>query len=168
MVCSVLLTVLHLKNLQLIGREFSNANQKPTNKWFLMATQREKLSTQSQKALKTELKTGVQLSNQGKSMIFNFWLKPNIKNSSWWPDLVAAGCSVLLAQGFKQSGTGRPFSKTQTGVPDLDPHLTLTEAERSPFIRCPSLHCTVPSILTPLDEWCSPSKCKTLNQYISR
>ena len=61
MVCSVLLTVLHLKTLLLIGCEFSTANQKPTNKWFLMATQREKPSTQSEKALKTELKTGVRL-----------------------------------------------------------------------------------------------------------
>ena len=42
MVWSVFLTVLHLKTLLLIGCEFSTANQKPANKWFLMATQREK------------------------------------------------------------------------------------------------------------------------------
>ena len=61
LVCSVLLTVLHLKTLLLIGCEFSTANQKATNKWFLMATQREKQSTPSERALKTELKTGVRL-----------------------------------------------------------------------------------------------------------
>ena len=61
MVWSVLLTVLHLKTLLLIGCEFSTANQKATNKWFLMATQREKQSTPSERALKTELKTGVRL-----------------------------------------------------------------------------------------------------------
>ena len=61
MVCSVLLTVLHLKTLLLIGCEFSTANQEPTNKWFLMATQREKRSTPSERAFKTELKTGVRL-----------------------------------------------------------------------------------------------------------
>ena len=59
MVCSV--TVLHFKTLLLIGCEFSTANQEPTNKWFLMATQREKQSTPSERALKTELKTGVRL-----------------------------------------------------------------------------------------------------------
>ena len=59
MVWSVLLTVLHLKTLLLIGCEFSTANQKATNKWFLMATQREKQSTPSERALKTELKTSV-------------------------------------------------------------------------------------------------------------
>ena len=59
MVWSVLLTVLHLKTLLLICCEFSIANQKPTNKWFLMATQREKQSTPSERALKTELKTVV-------------------------------------------------------------------------------------------------------------
>ena len=48
MVCSVLLTVLHLKILLLIGCEFSTANQDPTNKWFLMATQRAKPSTPSE------------------------------------------------------------------------------------------------------------------------
>ena len=62
MVCSVLLTVLHHdETLLLIGSEISTANQKPTNKWFLMATQREKQSTPSERALKTELKTGVRL-----------------------------------------------------------------------------------------------------------
>ena len=61
MVCSVLLTVLHLKTLLLIGCEISTANQNPTNKWFLMATQRAKRSTPSERALKTELKTGVRL-----------------------------------------------------------------------------------------------------------
>ena len=61
MVCSVLLTVLHLKTLLLIGCEFSTANQKATNKWFLMATQREKRSTPSERALKTEQKTGAGL-----------------------------------------------------------------------------------------------------------
>ena len=53
MMCSVWLTVLHLKTLLLIGCEFSTANQEPTNKWFLMATQREKRSTPSERALKT-------------------------------------------------------------------------------------------------------------------
>ena len=61
MVCSVLLTVLHHKTLLLIGCEFSTANQEPTNKWFLMATQRLNQSTLSKRALKTELKTGVGL-----------------------------------------------------------------------------------------------------------
>ena len=61
MVCSVLLTVLHLKTLLLIGCEISTANQNPTNKWFLVATQRAKRSTPSERALKTELKTGVRL-----------------------------------------------------------------------------------------------------------
>ena len=61
MVCSVLLTVLHLKTLQLIGCEFSTANQKPTNKWFLMATQREKRSTPPERALKADLKNGARL-----------------------------------------------------------------------------------------------------------
>ena len=62
MVCSNLLTVLHLKTLLLIGCEFSTANQNPTNKWFLMATQRAKRSTPSERALKTELKTaGIRL-----------------------------------------------------------------------------------------------------------
>ena len=61
MVCSVLLTMLHQKTLLLIGCEFSTANKKPTNKWFFMATQREKRSTPSEWALKTELKTGVRL-----------------------------------------------------------------------------------------------------------
>ena len=59
MVCSILLTVLHPKTLLLIGCEISTANQKPTNKWFLMATQREKRSTPSERALKTEPKSGV-------------------------------------------------------------------------------------------------------------
>ena len=59
MVWSVLLK--SLKTLLLIGCEFSTANQKPTNKWFLMATQREKRSTQLERALKTELRTGVRL-----------------------------------------------------------------------------------------------------------
>jgi len=45
MACSVLLTVLHHKILLLIGCEFSTANQEPTNKWFLMATQRAKWRT---------------------------------------------------------------------------------------------------------------------------
>ena len=61
MVCSVLLTVLHLNTLLLIGCEISTANQIPTNKWFLMATQRAKRSTQSERTFKTELKTGVRL-----------------------------------------------------------------------------------------------------------
>ena len=61
MVCSVLQTVLHLKTLLLIGCKFSTANQKATNKWFLMATQREKRSTPSERVLQTELKTGVRL-----------------------------------------------------------------------------------------------------------
>jgi len=61
MACSVLLTVLHHKILLLIGCEFSTANQEPTNKWFLMATHRAKWSTPSERALKTELKTGVRL-----------------------------------------------------------------------------------------------------------
>ena len=58
MVWSVLLTVLHLKTLLLIGCEFSTANQKPTNKWFLMATQREKRSTPPERAFKADLKNG--------------------------------------------------------------------------------------------------------------
>ena len=62
MVCSILLTVLHLKTLLLIGCEISTANQNPTNKWFLMATQKAKRSTLSERALiKTEQKTGVRL-----------------------------------------------------------------------------------------------------------
>ena len=61
MVCSVWLTVLHLKTLLLIGCEISTTNQNPINKWFLMLTQRAKLSTPSEIALKTELKTGVRL-----------------------------------------------------------------------------------------------------------
>ena len=61
MVCTVLLTVLQPKTLLLIGCEISTANYNPTNKWFLMATQREKRSTPSERALKTELKTGVRL-----------------------------------------------------------------------------------------------------------
>ena len=61
MVCSVLLTVLYLKTLLLIGCEISTANQIPTNKWFLMATQRANPSTPSKRAFKTELKTGVRL-----------------------------------------------------------------------------------------------------------
>ena len=60
-VCSVLLTVLHLKTLLLIGCEISTTNQNLTNKWFLMLTQRAKQSTLSKKAIKTELKTGVRL-----------------------------------------------------------------------------------------------------------
>ena len=52
---------MHLKTLPLIGFEFSTANQEPTNKCFLMATPREKLSTLSERALKTKLKTGVRL-----------------------------------------------------------------------------------------------------------
>ena len=59
--CSILLTVLHLKTLLLIGCKFTTAYQKPTNKWFLMATQREKQTTPSERTLKTELKTGVRL-----------------------------------------------------------------------------------------------------------
>ena len=54
MVFSVLLTVLHHKTLLLIGCEFSTANQKPTNKWFLMATQRAKWIAPSERALKNE------------------------------------------------------------------------------------------------------------------
>ena len=61
MVCSILLIVLHPKTLLLIGCEISTANQNPTNKWFLMATQRAKLSTPSERALKTDLKTRVRL-----------------------------------------------------------------------------------------------------------
>ena len=61
MVCSVLLTVLHLKTLLLIGCEFSTANRELINQWFFMATQREKQSTPSERALKTELKPGVRL-----------------------------------------------------------------------------------------------------------
>ena len=59
MVCSVLLTVLQPKTLLLIGCEISTANQIPTNKWFLMATQRANQGTPSKRALKTELKSGV-------------------------------------------------------------------------------------------------------------
>ena len=61
MVCSVLLTVLHLKTLLLIGCEISTANQNPTNKLFLMATQIAKQSTPSERALKPDLKTGFRL-----------------------------------------------------------------------------------------------------------
>ena len=62
MVCSALLTaVLHPKTVLLIGCEISTANQIPTNKWFLMATQKANQSTPSEIALKTELKTGVRL-----------------------------------------------------------------------------------------------------------
>ena len=61
MECSVLLTALHLKTFLLIGCEFSTANQDPTNKWFLMAQQRAKRSTPSERALKNKLKTGVRL-----------------------------------------------------------------------------------------------------------
>ena len=64
MVWSVLLTVLHLKTLLLIGYEFSTANHEPANhnhEMVFMATQREKWSTPSERALKTELKTGVRL-----------------------------------------------------------------------------------------------------------
>ena len=61
MVCSVLLTVLHLKTLLLISCEISTANQNLTNKGFLMPTQRAKLSTPSERALNTGLKNGVRL-----------------------------------------------------------------------------------------------------------
>ena len=61
MVCSVLLTVLHLKTMLLIGCEFSTADEELAIKCFLMATQREKWCTPSERALKTELKTGVRL-----------------------------------------------------------------------------------------------------------
>ena len=61
MVCSVLLTVLHQKTLLLIRCEISTANQNPTNQWFLMATQRAKWSTPSERAFKTELITGIRL-----------------------------------------------------------------------------------------------------------
>ena len=61
MVCFVLLTVLQPKTMLLIRSEISTANQKPTNKWFLMATQIEKRSTPPKRALKTELITGVTL-----------------------------------------------------------------------------------------------------------
>ena len=63
MVWSVLLTVFHLKTLLLIGCEISTANQNLTNKWFLMATQRAKRSTPSERAwaLKTELKFWCQI-----------------------------------------------------------------------------------------------------------
>ena len=47
--------------LLLIGHEFSTANQEHTNKWFLMATQRQKRSSPFERAFKTELKTGVRL-----------------------------------------------------------------------------------------------------------
>ena len=57
MMCSVWLTVLHLKNLLLIRCEFSTANQINV----FMATQRANLSTPSQRALKTEPKTSVRL-----------------------------------------------------------------------------------------------------------
>ena len=45
--------VLHFKTVLFIGCEFSTANQKATNTWFLMATQREKRITPSERALKT-------------------------------------------------------------------------------------------------------------------
>ena len=61
MVWSVFLTVLHLKTLLLIGCEFSTANQNPSNKWFLIATQRAKRSTPSERALKTDLKNSARL-----------------------------------------------------------------------------------------------------------
>ena len=43
------------------GCKFSTANQNPSNKWFLIATQRTKLSSPSERALKTELKNSVRL-----------------------------------------------------------------------------------------------------------
>ena len=60
LVCYVLLTVFHLKTLLLIGCKISTANQNP-KKWLLMATQKAKGSTPYERALKTELKTGVRL-----------------------------------------------------------------------------------------------------------
>ena len=60
-VCSVLLTVLHPKTLLLIGCDILTTNQNPTDKWFLMLTQRAKRITPSKRALKIELKTGVRL-----------------------------------------------------------------------------------------------------------
>ena len=61
MVCSILLTVLHLKTLLLIGCKISTANRNPSNNWFLMATQRAKWSLPSERALKADLKSGVRL-----------------------------------------------------------------------------------------------------------
>ena len=62
MVCSVLHTVLHQKTLLLIGCEFSTANQEPTNKYIVFnGNIEEKRGTPYERALKTELKTGVRL-----------------------------------------------------------------------------------------------------------
>ena len=56
MVCCVLLTVLDPKTMLFIGCEISTANQNPTNRWFLLVTQRAKQSTLTERSLKTELK----------------------------------------------------------------------------------------------------------------
>ena len=60
-VWSVLLTVLHLKTLLLIDCEFSTANQKPTNKWFLMVTQRKNGTHHLKEQKELSWKSGVRL-----------------------------------------------------------------------------------------------------------